>query len=718
MARPLLRSSAVLVRECPRARGVRWLGAARLCALFTFALGVLAGCAHIPARRYGITELRVRGMKRIDEQALTRCLATHARERVTLGLGELSEQGCGEPPFDRSHFALRLFAWPWSDYPTYDAAVLKLDLKRIQRFYQARGYYGARVAEVRFDPAEAGRNDAPDCGAERGCKLTIAITVQEGPPVLLRRVAVRGSGTLTPALLKLVEKRHDLATGKPFDEAQYDAAKERMRKALQELGHARASVEGEVAVNRPLLWADVTFTVDPGPLCRIGEVRVKSSAKVPEEVILAAAMLRRGRVYKDSELDDAQRAVYAIGAFGSVSVRGDVGGEDELIDITIQVEPRRESEWLLGAGVMSGVLASGPQAAEWVSVPQWDVHLFGTYENRNFFGKLRRFRVEERPRMLFLDSFPGVPSDSPRFGNALLAELSQPGVIDPRTRIFAEARWEWGPDPFLLFFRHDVGTAVGLERGFFGQRLIGRVALHQDILEVSPRQPIVPDDQVPSSYLLPFVEQRLSLDLRDNAQNPKLGAYFASTFHEGARIEKRSWTYLRLTPEARGYVPLGLGVVLAARFAVGAIFIRSASQSFSPSEKLLGPLNYRLRGGGAQSNRGFGPGQLGDGLEGGIRRWESALELRIPLNGSLSLAGFVDMGDVHAGKGFRFDHLNTAVGGGLRYRTIIGPVRLDVGYRPSGIQRADGSPPDNNPKTNLGFAKFAGAIHLTLGENF
>jgi len=458
--------------------------------------------------------------------------------------------------------------------------------------------------------------------------------------------------------------------------------------------------------------------VDPGPLCRIGTVHVKSSAKVPEEAIRAAAMLKHGAVYRDSELDDAQRSVYAMGAFASVSVRGDVSGDDPVIDITISVEPRRESEWLVGAGLMSGVLATGPQAAEWVSVPQWDAHLFATYENRNFFRKLRKFRIEERPRVLFLDSFPGVPANSPRFGNALLAELSQPGVIDPRTRIFTEARWEFGPDPFLLFFRHDVGTALGLERGFIGQRLLGRIAVHQDVLHVSPRQPIVSADQLPSSYFLPFLEQRLTLDLRDNAQNPKLGAYFASSFHEAARIEAHSWTYVRLTPEARGYVPIGLGMVLAARFALGAIYVLSASKGFSDREKLLGPLNYRLRGGGAQSNRGFGPGQLGDGLEGGIRRWESTLELRIPLNGSLSVASFVDMGDVHAGKGYRFDHLNTAVGGGLRYRTIIGPVRLDVGYRPKGLQRASGAPSDSVARTDLGFAKFAGAIHLTLGENF
>ena len=74
----------------------------------------------------------------------------------------------------------------------------------------------------------------------------------------------------------------------------------------------------------------------------------------------------------------------------------------------IQLEPRRTQEILLGGGIMSGVLA-GP-ALESISVPQWDLHLVATYEHRNFLGGLRRLRLEERPRLLFLEQFPRSPA--------------------------------------------------------------------------------------------------------------------------------------------------------------------------------------------------------------------------------------------------------------------------------------------------------------------
>ena len=112
------------------------------------------------------------------------------------------------------------------------------------------------------------------------------------------------------------------------------------------------------------------------------------------------------------------------------------------------------------------------------------------------------------------------------------------------------------------------------------------------------------------------------------------------------------------------------------------------------------------------------------------------MELRVPLSKDFWLVGFGDMGDVNAGLDitrtynpdmglvtttekrdedagkFRFDHLNTAVGGGLRYYTIIGPIRLDVGYRPKALAW------NGNDNDKRMFKGFRGAVHLTIGDSF
>jgi outer membrane translocation and assembly module TamA len=78
----------------------------------------------------------------------------------------------------------------------------------------------------------------------------------------------------------------------------------------------------------------------------------------------------------------------------------------------------------------------------------------------------------------------------------------------------------------------------------------------------------------------------------------------------------------------------------------------------------------------------------------------------------LTLALFADGGDVTAPGGVALDNLNWAVGIGLRYDTVIGPIRVDVGYR---INRVDVAGPDGlaNPDPGERFA-----FHLSLGEAF
>jgi outer membrane protein assembly factor BamA len=215
-----------------------------------------------------------------------------------------------------------------------------------------------------------------------------------------------------------------------------------------------------------------------------------------------------------------------------------------------------------------------------------------------------------------------------------------------------------------------------------------------------------------SSYTQPFLEQFLSLDLRNDPQRPRLGVYAQLLAQESSRLGSYgSWDYLRILPEVRGYVPLFLDMVLAARFATGALYVYESAAGLDPKTAVLGPEVYRLRGGGPTSNRGFASGRLGAGTEGSSRRFEGSLELRIPLGGDLGLVFFGDIGDVWTS--FRWNYLNTAAGFGLRYYTLIGAIRFDAGWRIPGAQ-VIGHEPSPVYKAN----GWPSAVHLTIGEAF
>jgi len=208
------------------------------------------------------------------------------------------------------------------------------------------------------------------------------------------------------------------------------------------------------------------------------------------------------------------------------------------------------------------------------------------------------------------------------------------------------------------------------------------------------------------------------------------------------------WDYVRLTQDSRGYLPLPYGMVLAARARFGFMVITDTTISVpdvpsamdqSPEAAArrtdallldnlatLGPLRHRLRGGGHNSVRGYAPNTLGDVeriegrlISGGLRQWETSIELRVPITESFGSAVFVDMGDVTRGTSYRFDHPQTSVGLGLRYRTIVGPLRFDAAIAPPALQVIG---VDDRVRTGVrrsrlfGFAD--GAVHFTIGEAF
>ena len=157
---------------------------------------VFAGCASLPKQRYGVDRITISGNEASLPEAILTCMTTHERDKLELGLGALGAPECGRPPFDKHRFAWRMFAWPWTPWPVYDEAVMRLDIKRVERWFQARGYYGARVLSVDLRPPEAENSDL--CTGE-DCKVSIDVKVEEGSPVRIQSVESRATSRSSQA---------------------------------------------------------------------------------------------------------------------------------------------------------------------------------------------------------------------------------------------------------------------------------------------------------------------------------------------------------------------------------------------------------------------------------------------------------------------------------------------------------------------------------------
>jgi outer membrane translocation and assembly module TamA len=159
------------------------------------------------------------------------------------------------------------------------------------------------------------------------------------------------------------------------------------------------------------------------------------------------------------------------------------------------------------------------------------------------------------------------------------------------------------------------------------------------------------------------------------------------------------------------------------------------------------PFPERFFGGGGSSHRGFnenqaGPRDLNTGFSlGGNALLFNRTELRFPLIGE-NIGGvlFHDAGNVYSSFGdisFRFsqqdlrdfNYMVHAVGIGVRYKTPIGPVRVDLAYGVNSpkffgcqgsyqelLQCASPNPPANNRPEEQRISRFQ--FFFSIGQTF
>jgi outer membrane translocation and assembly module TamA len=148
----------------------------------------------------------------------------------------------------------------------------------------------------------------------------------------------------------------------------------------------------------------------------------------------------------------------------------------------------------------------------------------------------------------------------------------------------------------------------------------------------------------------------------------------------------------------------------------GLVAVRVGLGSIRPDGHLDAnvPFFKRYFLGGAESLRGWGrfevsPLQSGQPI-GGLSRFLSSLELRVPLFGNLTGVAFADAGNVWLDPwSISLNDLRYDVGPGLRYLTPIGPIRVDVGFQ---LNPEPGLIVNGKPETR----QFR--IHFSIGQSF
>ena len=537
------------------------------------------------------------------------------------------------------------------------------DLPRMLDAMWGAGYFDAQArAEVAGKPIGIRRGGATAAAAAAQklldrAPVPVLFQVRPGRLYVLGAIRVFGADMqpLDPHLLPARLK--GAAPGDPATAAAVLAAGVQIVNYERGLSHPLARVVRIApVVDHRTGRMEVAMTIDPGPLARIGAVRVKGAKSVDPAVVRSYVYLRRGQAATPQVLAKNAKSLMTIGALGSARMvpAGKLDASGDL-PITAQVSARKPH--FVDLSALYSTMDGPSLSSDW-----GDRNLFGHAELLRLDGTLGFF----------------TPSGGKGFQNSggfkvqnltgrLAASYVEPALGGSRNDLLAGASLTrdktdaYNGQAFdaTLALRHRFSADLSAQAGPEFQR--GR---SQDALGAL-------------DYTLVGMPLSLSYDTSDHPLDPTHGVRVLASVSPYARALGSSVNLVQAKIQASAYHALDPdgNYVLAARLAAGSLFGADLANI---------PDTLRFFAGGGGSVRGYGyrtlsPTDAAGTPIGGLSLFEGSLEARVKITPTLGIVPFLDVGSAYASSLPDFSQpLYAGVGLGLRYYTAIGPIRLDV----------------------------------------
>ncbi len=509
----------------------------------------------------------------------------------------------------------------------------------------ARGYYSA-VIHVYIDGAEAASIaplDAP------GQISKIIVQVNPGP------VFSFSKAKLAP-LAARTELPTGFAVGKTAESGVILEAVGAGVDGWRKRGHALANTASQnLAADHRAAKLSADIVLDPGPKLRFGRLVIVGQERMRERRIRAIAGLPEGSVFDPDALDRATARLRRTGVFKSVTLTEDTTvTRPDLLGITATVVEEKRRRYSFGAEIAS-----------------FDgLRLNGSWLHRNLFGGAERLTISGEILNI------GVQSGGVDYG--LGVTLDRPATFSADTTLSFGAGIKRLDEADFKADNFEISTKV---TRVFSKELSANIGFEYEYSKIT-------DPSGTDTYRALSLPLGAIWDRRDSKTDAKKGFYIEAEAKPfiGFGITDSG---ARLKFDARGYKAFGEDrrFVLAARVQGGAVLGSSLAGT---------PRDYLFYSGGGGTVRGqpyqsLGVNVLTDSSNvvfqtGGTQFIGGSVEARVRVGDNLGLVGFLDMGAVGA---VGVNDWHAGAGVGVRYATVVGPIRLDLAL-PVGGSTGDG----------------------------
>lgn len=536
--------------------------------------------------------------------------------------------------------------------------------------------------------------------------VTVRLQVTEGAMRRVGTVTVVGASAISEADVRRVLH---LQPGQPLRDAQVREDRAAVLQLYLNRGYEQVAVDVSVS---PETEASIRVAITEGPQTIIDHVIVVGNQRVATSIILEALSLGAGQPYGQAARLESQRRLSELAIFRRISITQRAGlRSDGHVDVVVQVEEAPATTIGYGGGlevrravrtVDGGGVEDGLQIA-----PRGFLEL----GRRNLFGSNRSVTLFSRASLRSRND----PADPTRDGRGLTlseyrvtANYRAPRALGLGADAVLGATVERAIRTSFTFERRGSNAEL-LKRFTDRTSLFGRYTLDStrlfDVRIADEEQPLI--DRLFPQIRLSTVSGGFVWDRRDDLLDPTSGGLISLDGELAARGIGSQVGFVKGFVQALGFrrITRANRVVLGGRVQLGLArgFEREVPVLDADGNAVVGPggstltevvrdlpAGRRFFTGGGTTVRGYQQDRLGvpgilnaDGLSsGGNGLVVINGEVRTLLFPTVGLVGFVDAGNVFARAGdLSLGALRGSAGIGVRYRSPLGPLRLDVGFK-------------------------------------
>jgi outer membrane protein insertion porin family len=246
---------------------------------------------------------------------------------------------------------------PWVNRGAYQPESLAADLEGLRRYYQSRGFAAARIGTPQVTARAFPRRWwmlLPKFGGTRQ-KLALLIPVTEGPGYRLVSVAAQGSAKAAAA--PVAEIIASIPSPGSYDYHLLDAQRQKIVDALGHAGYGLAQVELEQSINDDTRTVSALYKIDAGNPVAIGQIRFEGNTRLRGKFLRREVVAREGEVFDSAKLDESIKRLNRSGMIKDVQ-RSDVAlamnEKTEFLDITFKIK-EKDRQGIYGTGGTGGV---------------------------------------------------------------------------------------------------------------------------------------------------------------------------------------------------------------------------------------------------------------------------------------------------------------------------------------------------------------------------